>query len=312
MAMYRRVTYADRCQIHAFLQAQVSVQSISEGLGFHRSTVFREVARCRRKSEYQAQLAQRKAEKRRRFCRRGYLVTQENEGHVLFLLFSDLSPEQISKRLQTERVAKISHQTIYNYIRRHGRELIPFLRRYNRRGASRVRMTSHKREGKVSITLRPKESNQRSRIGDWERDCMYGANQERLLVCVDRKSRFTKITKVLGRTVREITKLTNSLLRGTKRKVHTITNDNGPEFRFPDGVLAPVFYCHPRRPQERGTVENTIGLIRQYIKRKTNLSFLNHNDLKLIEDGLNLRPRKCLDYKTPYEVFYGKSVALAL
>jgi IS30 family transposase len=173
-------------------------------------------------------------------------------------------------------------------------------------------MAAHKQEGKTSIEQRPVESNKRLRLGDWERDCMYGARGERLLVCVDRKSRLTKITKVVGRTVRDITKLTNKLLQETKRKIHTITNDNGPEFRHPDGAIAPVYYCHPRRPQERGTVENTIGLIRQYIKRTTDLTLLTNQDIKHVEEVLNFRPRKCLDYKTPYEVFYGKSVALAL
>lgn len=312
MAYYRRVTYANRCQIHAYLQVKLPVESISKNLGIHRSTVFREIARNRSRHGYRAEAAQAKAIKRRSNCRRGFVISGEAEGQVLHQLFADLSPEQISERLAHERVAKISHQTIYNYVARWGRALRPYLRRFNRKGASRVRMTAHKQEGKVSIEYRPEESNQRLRIGDWERDCMYGANQDRLLVCVDRKSRLTKIRKIAGRTVRDITKLTNDLLRETKRKAHTITNDNGPEFRRPDGVLAPVFYCHPRKPQERGTVENTIGLLRQYIKRTTNLNELTPKDIKALEDRLNFRPRKCLDYRTPYEVFYGKSVALAL
>jgi len=312
MATYRRVTYEDRCQIHASLQAKLTVAYISKELGFHRSTVYREIARNGCRHEYRAKAAESRAIARRKPCRRRFLVSGQTEGQVLFQLFSDWSPNQISKRLAREGVANISRQAIYDYIARNGVDLRPYLRRFNRRGASRARMTAHKQEGKVSIDLRPDISNRRLRVGDWERDCMFGANQQRLLVCVDRKSRFTKIAKVSGRTVQDVTLLTNKLLRETKQKVHTVTNDNGPEFRHPNGVMAPVFYCHPRRPQERGTVENTIGLIRQYIKRKTNLNLVSNDDLKRIENAFNFRPRECLDYQTPYEVFYGKPVALAL
>ena len=112
--------------------------------------------------------------------------------------------------------------------------------------------------------------------------------------------------------VQAVTNLTNNLLKRTNKKVHTITNDNGPEFNHSKGAIAPVYYCHPGRPQERGTVENTIGLLRQYLKRKTNMAKLNYKQFQHIEDNINHRPRKCLDYKTPYEVFYGKSVALAI
>jgi IS30 family transposase len=172
-------------------------------------------------------------------------------------------------------------------------------------------MKLHKSSGKLNIEERPILANQRERIGDWERDCMYAAKRQQLLVCTDRKSRFTKIARVREQSVTAIAKLTNQLLRETKKKAHTVTNDNGPEFRYPDMIKAKVYYCHPRKPQQRGTVENTIGLIRQHIKRKTNLDTLSDADIKDIEDQLNFRPRKCLDYLTPYEVFYDRTVALA-
>lgn len=313
MASYRRVAYEDRCQIRAFLQVGESIKAIARKLKFDKSTVYREVARnAESQKKYRAGLAQKRADKRRYFCCRPFLISDELEGQVLSQLFCDWSPDQISRRLAQEEVGSVSHQTIYNYIARNGRSLWPYLRRFNRRGASRIRMTVHKREGKVSIDERPVACENRKRIGDWERDCMYGANQKRLLVCVDRKSRLSKITKLTGSRVIDVTRLTNKLLKQTNRKVHTITNDNGPEFRRPDGSIAPVYYCYPRRPQQRGTVENTIGLIRQYIKRRHDLDLFTDQDIKRIEDLLNSRPRKCLDYKTPYEVFYQKTVALVL
>ena len=313
MACYRRVTYADRCQIHAFLQVKLGVQEIARSLGVDRSTIFREISRNGGKDSYCSQRAELRAIREQKSRRRPFVVSGDVEGQVIGLLFSYLSPEQISNRLALEKVAHVSHQTIYNYIYRDGRSgLGVCLRRFNRRGASRMRMKAHKQEGKIRIDKRPKASNLRSRIGDWERDCMYAANQQRLLACVDRKSRYTKLERVSGNKVRDVTRLTNRLLRKTQRKAHTITNDNGPEFRHPTGNIAQVYYCHPRRPQQRGTVENTIGLVRQFIKRKTNLNTFTQSDIQLIEDNLNFRPRKCLDYRTPYEVFYRKTVALAL
>lgn len=313
MAEYRRVTYEDRCQIRAFLHRGVSVKTIAKELGFHKSTIYRELSRNRgRSKKYDAAQAEQLASERFKRCRRTLLLEEEAEGQVLAQLFLDLSPQQISVRMAYEGVLSISHQTIYNYVRRSKRALGPYLRRFNRRGASRLRMKSCKREGKLCIDDRPKVADLRKRFGDWERDCLYGSRRKQILVCTDRKSRFSKLTKIAVFKAKSVTKLTNKLLKDTGRPIHTITNDNGTEFRQSQGSIAPVYYCHPRKPQQRGTVENTIGLIRQYIKRTTDLDELSPKDLQEIENRLNFRPRKCLDYKTPYEVFYGKSVALAV
>lgn len=312
MHAYRRVTYAHRCQIQAFLQVKVPISQIAPGVGFHKSTIYREISRNAGKLGYDAQRASQLARNRLLRCRRPHLIQGNVESLILYHLFNALSPQQISARCRREKVLIPSHQTIYAYISRYSREFRPFRRRYNRRGASRRRMKLHKALGKVSIDKRPAIANQRRRIGDWERDCMYGANGQQILVCTDRKSRFTKMARITEKSVSAVATLTNRLLRETKRRIHTVTNDNGPEFRYPDMIRAKVFYCHPRKPQQRGTVENTIGLLRQYITRKTNLETLTNNDIKCIENQLNYRPRKCLDYLTPYEVFYGKSVALAV
>lgn len=311
MHTYRRVNYQDRCQILAFLQAKVAVPEIAQILGFNKSTIYREILRNGNHIGYKPKEAESRYRHRFRRCKRPYLIQEDREGVVLYLLFSDLSPEQISGRLKLEKGFRISHQSIYNYVYRQYRSLTPYLRRYNRRGASRVRMKAHKSTNKLGIETRPQIANNRTRIGDWERDSMYGAQGEQLLVCADRKSRFIKIGRIKEKKVKAVNLLTSHLLNSTDKPIHTITNDNGPEFRYSNGLVAPVYYCHPRKPQQRGTIENAIGLIRQYIKRKTDLSALSDEDLQAVENCLNLRPRKCLDYKTPYEVFYGTNVALA-
>jgi len=150
------------------------------------------------------------------------------------------------------------------------------------------------------------------RIGDWERDSMLISNRRHILVCTDRKSRFTKITPLESIKVKDVAQVTLALLKKTGRRVHTITNDNGPEFKHSPKLPVPVYFCDPRKPQQRGTVENTIGLIRQFIKRSTKFKQLTADDYTNMEESLNFRPRKCLDYKTPYEVFYNKSVAVVV
>lgn len=312
MRTYRRVNYQDRCQILAFLQAKVGIGKIAERLGFDKSTIYREISRNSSEQGYEAQKAETLARKRYERCSRHRLIREDTEGLILSYLFCDFSPEQISGRLRLEGMFCPSHQTIYRYIHRHYRELRPFLRRYNRRGASRIRMKIHKSEKKTLIDYRPEAANQRQRIGDWERDCMYGAVGKRILVCVDRKSRFLKLARVKEASVRSVNALTSTLLSSTQKPIYSITNDNGPEFRYSTGLAAPVFYCHPRKPQQRGTVENSIGLLRQYIKRKTNLDEITDQDLSAIENAINFRPRKSLDYRTPHEVFYETTVALAM
>jgi transposase, IS30 family len=171
------------------------------------------------------------------------------------------------------------------------------------------------KEGKAAmqretITQRPEKINNRSRLGDWERDLMCGLNRSALLICVERKSRFLKISKLNSYKAVDVFSQTQQLLAETGTEIKSITNDNGPEFN--DGYLSavPIYYCQPQKPQQRGTVENTIGLLRQYHSRKSDLSEINNEGIVNLENKMNSRPRRCLDYRTPYEVLYNVTVAL--
>ena len=306
---YLRLTYEDRCQIQAFLQVNMSVCLISQKLGFHKSTIYRELSRNKVRSGYEAKAANLKATKRFGNCRRSRRVTGDLEGIVLTKLFEDWSPEQIAARFERERERVVSHETIYRYVKRKKAGLVFCLRRYNKRGFARFTHGKRFVRG-LSIKNRPAVANERKRIGDWERDCLFIANRKKILVCTDRKSRYTKIVKLHEATAKGVSEATEKLLRSTGKKVYSITNDNGSEFNGGPSMVTPFYYCAPLKPQQRGTVENTIGLIRQYLKRATDFYQLTDKDIKDVEDAINLRPRKCLDFKTPYEVFYGKSVAL--
>lgn len=137
---------------------------------------------------------------------------------------------------------------------------------------------------------------------------MYASNLKQVLVCLDRKSRFIRLGRPDGKSAKDFNKMTEKLLKN--EKVLTITNDNGSEFRKSYEMKVPVYHSDPLRPDQRGSVESVIGTLRMVIKRTTDLDELGSRGIKQIEKMINFRPRKIFDYKTPYEVHYGKKVAL--
>lgn len=313
MKKYSRVSYRVRCQISVLLQAKISIPKIATQLGFNKSTIYREIKRNSSKESkkvyaaiiYEPIAADNKYKSRYFRCRRKLLVQAELENLVISRLKSFWSPEQISGRLRREGISNISYQSIYNFIKRHSHFkkylLYQGLRnyRYRRHPSKRGRSSWMK-----SIHDRPQAANKRLEIGHWERDLMY-AKKDPVLVCTDRKSRYTKMTLIERADITSVHSGTTRLLYD--ENVLTITNDNGPEFLSPTPESYPVYYCDPYRPQQRGTVENSIGVIRRFIKKKTSTTI---DELINIEIWMNTRPRKVLDYKMPYEVFYNTKVAL--
>lgn len=310
MGKYRRVTLAVRCQIDAFLQAGWNIPEISKKLGYHKSTIYREIERNFSGNTYTPVLADERARRRYQRCRRPYKAQGEALDFIARALAFGMSPEQISGRLWVEQSIRISHQCVYEAVYRYP-ELRQFLRRpKGKRGGGRYLQRRCLSRGRKSIHERPKRANERTRRGDWERDGMYGANRNQLLVMTDRRTRFTKIAKIGKGSSSRVNEETLRLIEQTGTRAYSITNDNGSEFRGKP-LDIPTYYCDPMKPQQRGTVENTIGLLRQWIKRTTDLDKLGKQELQLLENRLNHRPRKCLNYRTPFEVFYNRRVALA-
>ena len=223
----------------------------------------------------------------------------------------DWSPEQIAIRFAKEHVPCVSFSTIYRFIRKekhHAYKIL--LRTYNKRGAGRSRQRRRVATIGLPISDRPNTANDRIQLGHWERDTMYIQDHKQILVCTDRKSRFTVIEPLENVDTESVAEQTQRILK--QMPYQTMTNDNGPEFRSKNNIGVPVYFCEPRKPQQRGTVENTIGLIRQYIKRKTSMDELTHDRIQFIQNRINHRPKKCLDFNTPYEIFFNKKVAMAL
>jgi IS30 family transposase len=306
------VTYEDRCQIDACLSVAMSRSQIARKLGFNKSTISRELKRNQYAGRYVPVKAQEKACDRYRMCRKPYVINGAIETQVRDLLSDKWSPEQISGRLTREGVVRISHQAIYDHVKRNRKALNPLLKRHGVRGAGRYIQRNAQANRYKRIEDRPKVVARRERRGDWERDGMYIGNREQLLVLTERKSRYVLIMKMGKGIAKEVTKLTNEMLKQVPIKNYTITNDNGSEFTDSPNQGIPVYHCTPGKPQQRGTIENTIGLLRAYLPRKTDPSTVTDELLRAIAEKINSRPRKCLDYRTPSEVLFKKTVALAI
>jgi IS30 family transposase len=163
--------------------------------------------------------------------------------------------------------------------------------------------------GRVAITRRPAGANHRSRLGHWEADTVHGGRSG-VVTMVDRKSRFTRIGKVLRRTAADTRGAMKRRLESLERRVQSVTVDNGREFADHRGIAhdlkTHVYFADPYASWQRGTNENTNGLIREHLPKGRNLAHLGGPEIRKIENRLNHRPRRCLGYRTPHEVMYNE------
>ncbi len=300
MNKYVRVSYETRCQIFALKKTGTPISTIADALGYHKSTIYRELKRNRGHRLYFPERAQRFADARSKLRIRKPIITGGLKKRITTRLSKGWSPEIIVGRLRDEKVANLSHETVYRFLRKNDQHAKK-LKFYKRRGYGRYRQLMARPQWMIGIKRRPKIVDRRARFGDWERDTMYTKNRGFVLVCLERKSRLVRIAELKTHKAEEVSIMTSKLINKAGRKVYTVTNDNGGEFRWKDPLGYKCFYCEPHRPHQRGSVENVIGLLRQYIKRDSDLKDLN---LKEIEENINDRPRKVLGFKTPNEVFY--------
>lgn len=319
MKTYKQLTRDQRYVIKTLLQEKYSYRKIAIRIGVHVSTVSREITRNKSEGKYYAGIADRMAVKRSRTARRPSLLTEINIELIQPYLEDDWSPEQVSERLKMTEELSISHETIYKHIYQDKQangtvhERLRGKHKFRRKYGTQKR---HKIKGRKSISKRPEEANERLRFGDWEIDTIVSRKSKDVLVTiVDRKLRYLLIGKAANKTADKVTKATLRCFRELECPVHTITADNGTEFsgfkRIEKALNTEVFFAHPYSSYERGTNENTNGLIRQYYPKGTSLEKVTWKELKAIQDKINNRPRKCLGYKTAAEVYFDEmSVAL--
>jgi len=309
---YQHLTQNERYQISALHKAGFKPSKIAAELGRNPSTISRELARSGGAAAYQAADAQTLADERRTACANGPQVSEETWIFVDKKLREFWSPEQISGRLKAEGLPTVSHESIYQRVyedKLAGGDLHLALRCQK---ARRKRYGSIERRGTIpnqrSIETRPAVVDTRERFGDWEGDLVIGAGQQGALVTLnERKSRFSLIAYVPSKAAHGVADAIIFLLKSSSSCVHTLTTDNGKEFaqheRIAEKLKADFYFAHPYSSWERGANENMNGLIRQFFPKKMSFESITKRDIKQAQDYLNHRPRKCLGFKTPFEVF---------
>ena len=296
-------------------QQKLGVTEMAKQLGRHRSTLYREVKRNRSAHDgrYRASHSVEKASGRARCSRRNWRYGPDEFGPVEALIRERFSPEQIVGRRKLEGQGVMSHETIYRWIwtdKRCGGSLWQ-----NLRGARKQRRKRYGRydsrgrlAGKKPIEQRPAVVESRGRIGDWEIDTMHGRGTACVVTVVERKTGLVRIGPIQRATKEQTLDRTVKLLWAERQRVKTITADNGTEFhnyRELESILATqVYFATPHHAWERGTNENTNGLIRQYLPKGTNLSRLTQQQCDRIAEQLNNRPRLRHGFLTPNEVYY--------
>jgi transposase, IS30 family len=313
---YMHLTEEERYQIDDLKREGFTQTAIAKKLGRSRSTLSRELRRNEGDRGWRPRQAQLKAIDR--LATRGSgNVKRANDAAWEYakehLQNDQWSPEQIAGRLELEGLETISHETIYQRIlddKNAGGTLYTHLRckkkRKKRYGSARPARSVI--PNRVDIDERPAIVDNRERVGDWEGDTIIGAYDGGAVIAsmVERKSRFTCLAKSKNKTTTAVTSSINKRMLPLADLVSTITLDNGTEFSLheimSETLDADVYFAKPYHSWERGLNENTNGLVRQYYPKKVSFDSISDDELRYVEDKINNRPRKCLGYKTPFEV----------
>jgi len=330
---YKHLTIEEREKIQEMLWQKSSTRSIAKTLGRSPSSVSREVRKnfVPHGRRYLPRFAHKQAlEKRKSRGRTERLKNQKVRDYVTSHLKRRWSPEQISGTITARIGENISHEAVHQYIydqiRRDGcgflkpgcEDLRPYLRRRRKR-----RVPKGARRGQrvlkplgLSIDRRPKIIELRKRIGDWEGDSVESVDRKPgINTVVDRKNGLVFITKLKAKTAEATIQAMQERFKYIPQEFKfTVTLDNGPENRDWENnekrTGLKCFYAHAYCSCERGTNENTNGLIRDYFPKKTDFDMITDEEIQFVENELNNRPRKRLGYRTPLEVFSRASVAL--
>lgn len=306
--MAKHLTFDERQFLYRLRNKGKSKTEIAELMGRHRSTIHRELNRNTGRRGYRPKQAQRLAKERRLASRRPHKMDDpEVHQYVQHKLEQYWSPDQIAGRAKREfrRAPErwLSDQAIYDWIHEKRPEWKRLLRRGGQPPEKRGKLTDC-----VRIDGRPEVINRRCRFGDWEGDTMVGCGRHSALVTlVERKSGYTRIGRVDSMK-------SNMTMRAAKRRLRdlppclrrSVTFDNGKEFaehrKLTHGLGFDVYFADTYASWQRGTNENTNGLLRQYYPKGTDFTQVSHRAVARVEQSINDRPRRRLDYRTPTEV----------
>ncbi len=318
-----RLTHKERIQIETLLNEKKSKAYIAKTLNRARSTITREVNKWVEsdKDKYSAELANWNAKDDYLNKRNTDKISIHKKLRIYVFkgLLLQWTPEQIAGKLKLEYpndpIMSISHESIYRYIytqpqARLNKKLINLLvrKKTRRRLSKKRRKTGSKIINQVSIDNRPKHIELRNEIGHWEGDLMIGKNHKSAIgTIVERKSRYTIIIKLKSKKADEVAKMFSEKLNKLNPLFKkTMTYDNGIEMAKHEKITQKtgmkIYFAHPYSSWERGTNENTNGLIRRYLPKGTDFNLIDKKQLMIIQEKLNNRPRKIIGFKTPKEI----------
>lgn len=310
--MNKHLDSAQRYQIQIGLAKGVPVKFIAQQIGCHQSTVYREIAHNGGGAGYDARFAQQRASRRAQRSRNASTLDEGIWYGVDHYLLLEHSPVQIADKLA------LSHEAIYRHIYRNkkaGGCLHLFLRcqkPYRKRCSGSNRNRRGHIPNQRRIDERPLHIEHRAQVGHWEFDTIVGPNHSSsVLTGVERKSGLVLMALLADRSAVSACAAMLRLLEPLAHRVKTVTTDNGGEFalheQFDAAMGCKSYFCRPYASWQRGSNENANGLIRQYLPKKRDLSTVTQEELDMIMQRLNNRPRKRLGFKTPNQVFLQSS-----
>jgi len=318
MKRYHHLTQRERYLIEYHLSIGKKQKEVAAILGCSPSTISREIRRNEHvplfgEPAYNYLFADYDARMRKDTKPKRTAFTKRIKAYVINSLKMQYSPEQISGRLYKDTGDTISIETIYQFIYRDkadGGVLYTNLRWQNRKRKRRLHGRKRHREygttPRKSIHDRDTVIETKSRFGDLEIDTIIGKNHKQaILTIVDRKTKYLWIQKLIFKRSDNVAKASNKILASVSKYIHTITADNGSEFAAYEDIENKLgidfYFCDPYSSWQRGLNEHTNGLIRQYLPKKTDFTKVDYKTIKMIQNRLNNRPRKVLDFKTPKE-----------
>ncbi len=310
---YKHLSLEERHYIELSAKKGKSLSEIAKDLGRSQSTISREISRTKGQRGSRHNQAHRQAQERHATKDKAIKLTESITHIIEKYIREDWSPEQIAGRLKVEGIVDLHYETIYQYIvtdKKAGGDLYTHLRHQNKTYRKRYG-SARNRNGipnRTDIDERPEVANNRERVGDWEADTMIGKNHQGALVTLDeRKTKLRLALPVTSKKANAVTEAIMSLLKPVKKFVRTITFDNGKEFTQHEQIASVIkcetYFAKPYHSWERGQNENANGLLRQYFPKSMELKEVASKQVVEAVHKLNNRPRKCLEFKTPYEVF---------
>jgi transposase, IS30 family len=313
---YKHLSQAERYQIHALMKAGHDQSQIAKLLDRHKSTISRELSRNTGSRGYRPKQACEMSADRAQNNRNAPTVEPWVREAACALLCIQWSPEQIASQLP------ISHETVYQHVyadKAQGGTLWKHLRCQKQK---RKRYASGRdRRGQIPnrrpLSERPLHIEARRQVGHWECDTVIGASHKGAVVTmVERKSGYAVMTKVEKKTSELVSSAIVDKLQPLAARVKTLTFDNGKEFaghaQIDQQLQSTAYFARPFASWERGSNENLNGMLRQYVPKKRAMSTVSDEEIRMIQNRLNNRPRKRLGFKTPAEVFHQSLKRVAL